>query len=168
MLLVKVISTPYPPRNEPPENVICGPGLLLQSYAEKSAEMETGIGRVVLLMCGNDDDDAANDGDVMGAFDDPSVHAPACQVAVAPGALRRHARVSPTTRSRTRHRTAGTAGSARSRPPGCARSSSGRRRISHPRRSGPLRRACDARATTWGGGAAGSAGRPAGRATDGC
>src|SRR5437762_7903702 len=73
MLLVKVISTPYPPRNEPPENVICGPGLLLQSYAEKSAEMETGIGRVVLLMCGNDDDDAANDGDVMGAFDDPSV-----------------------------------------------------------------------------------------------
>ena len=77
MLLVKVISTPYPPRKEPPENVICGPGLLLQSYAEKSAEMETGIGRVVLLMCGNDDDDAANDGDVMGAFDDPSVHAPA-------------------------------------------------------------------------------------------
>src|SRR6266516_773073 len=76
MLLVKVISTPYPPRNEPPENVICGPGLLLQSYAERSAEMETGIGRVVLLMCGNDDEDAANDGDVMGAFDDPSVHAP--------------------------------------------------------------------------------------------
>src|SRR5438128_5531081 len=53
LLLVKVISTPYPPRNEPPENVICGPGLLLQSYAEKSAEMETGIGRVVLLMCGS-------------------------------------------------------------------------------------------------------------------
>src|SRR5436309_122648 len=76
MLLVKVISTPYPPRKEPPENVICGPGLLLQSYAEKSAEMATGIGRLVLLMWGNDDDDAANDGDVMGALDDPSVHAP--------------------------------------------------------------------------------------------
>src|SRR5205814_8607929 len=53
-----------------------GPGLLLQSYAEKSAEMATGIGRLVLLMWGNDDDDAANDGDVMGALDDPSVHAP--------------------------------------------------------------------------------------------
>src|SRR5947209_19449340 len=76
MLLVKVISTPYPPRNEPPENVICGPGLLLQSYAEKSAEMETGIGRGVLLRCGHDDDDAANDGDVMGAFDDPAVQPP--------------------------------------------------------------------------------------------
>src|SRR6266480_527004 len=77
MLLVKVISTPYPPRKEPPENVICGPGLLLQSYAEKSAEISTGIGRLVLLMWGNDDDDAAKDGDVMGALDDPSVHAPA-------------------------------------------------------------------------------------------
>src|SRR5256884_2068846 len=76
MLLVKVISTPYPPRKEPPENVMRGPGLLLQSYAEKSAEMATGIGRLVLLMGGNDDDDAANDGDVMGALDDPSVHAP--------------------------------------------------------------------------------------------
>src|SRR5438093_13227206 len=76
MLLVKVISTPYPPRKEPPENVMRGPGLLLQSYAEKSAEMATGIGRLVLLMWGNDDDDAANDGDVMGALDDPSVHAP--------------------------------------------------------------------------------------------
>src|SRR5204863_8059584 len=54
-----------------------GPGLLLQSYAEKSAEMVTGIGRLVLLMWGNDDDDAAKDGDVMGALDDPSVHAPA-------------------------------------------------------------------------------------------
>src|SRR5256886_474425 len=71
MLWVNVISTPYPPRYEPPENVICGPGLLLQSYAEKSAEMETGIGRVVLLMCGNDDDVAAKDGDVMGATDRP-------------------------------------------------------------------------------------------------
>ena len=50
MLFVKVISTPYPPRKEPPENVMRGPGLLLQSYAEKSAEMETGIGSVVLLM----------------------------------------------------------------------------------------------------------------------
>src|SRR5439155_1137501 len=50
MLFVKVISTPYPPRKEPPENVMRGPGLLLQSYAEKSAEMETGIGRLVLLM----------------------------------------------------------------------------------------------------------------------
>jgi len=77
MLLVKVISTPYPPRKEPPENVMRGPGLLLQSYAEKSAEISTGIGRLVLLMWGNDDDDAANDGDVMGALDDPSVHAPA-------------------------------------------------------------------------------------------
>src|SRR2546423_12272326 len=77
MLLENVISPPHPPRYEPPENVICGPGLLLQSYAEKSAEVEPGIGRVVLLMRGNDDDDAANDGDVMGAFDDPSVHAPA-------------------------------------------------------------------------------------------
>src|SRR5256885_13530005 len=77
MLLVNVISTPYPPRYEPPENVICGPGLLLQSYAEKSAEMETGIGRGVLLMCGKDDDDAAKDGDVMGALEEPSVHAPA-------------------------------------------------------------------------------------------
>src|SRR5438552_7927596 len=76
MLFVKVISTPYPPRKEPPENVMRGPGLLLQSYAEKSAEMATGIGRLVLLMWGNDDDDAANDGDVMGALDDPSVHAP--------------------------------------------------------------------------------------------
>src|SRR2546430_4890137 len=76
MLLVKVISTPYPPRNEPPENVICGPGLLLQSYAEKSAEMVTGMGSVVLLMCGNDDDEAAKDGDVRGSCDDPSVHAP--------------------------------------------------------------------------------------------
>src|SRR5207302_8904602 len=53
-----------------------GPGLLLQAYAEKSAEMATGIGRLVLLMWGNDDDDAANDGDVMVALDDPSVHAP--------------------------------------------------------------------------------------------
>src|SRR5947208_3163561 len=77
MLFVKVISTPYPPRKEPPENVMRGPGLLLQSYAEKSAEMVTGIGRLVLLMWGNDDDDAAKDGDVMGALDDPSVHAPA-------------------------------------------------------------------------------------------
>src|SRR5438445_12147742 len=76
MLLVNVISTPYPPRYEPPENVLCGPGLLLQSYAEQSAEMETGVGRVVLLMCGNDDDDVANDGDVMGALGDPSVHPP--------------------------------------------------------------------------------------------
>src|SRR5437762_14072747 len=77
MLLVKVISTPYPPRNEPPENVICGPGLLLQSYAEKSAEMATGMGRAVLLMCGNDDADAENDGAVSARLDDRSVHAPA-------------------------------------------------------------------------------------------
>src|SRR5437667_8182452 len=77
MLFVKVISTPYPPRKAPPGNVMRGPGLLLQSYAEKSAEMVTGIGRLVLLMWGNDDDDAAKDGDVMGALDDPSVHAPA-------------------------------------------------------------------------------------------
>src|ERR1041385_3629598 len=77
MLLVKVISTPYPPRYDAPENVICGPGLLLQSYAEKSAEIETGIGSVVLLMCGKDDEDAANDGDVRLSLDDPSVHAPA-------------------------------------------------------------------------------------------
>src|SRR5256885_15379133 len=89
MLLVNVISTPYPPRYEPPEIVICVPGLLLQSYAEKSAEMETGIGRVVLLMCGNDDDDAANDCDVMGAFDDPSVHAPVRKYApICPAAFR--------------------------------------------------------------------------------
>src|SRR6266550_4225835 len=81
MLLVKVISTPYPPRNEPPENVIRGPGLLLQSYAEKSAEMVTGSGSVVLLMCGNDDEDAANDGEVRASFDDPSVHAPATKSA---------------------------------------------------------------------------------------
>src|SRR5947209_11236203 len=77
MLLVKVISTPYPPRNEPPEKVICGPGLLLQSYAEKSAEMLTGRGRLVLLMCGSDDAEAAKDGDVTASCDDPSVHAPA-------------------------------------------------------------------------------------------
>src|SRR5436309_8433012 len=89
MLLVKVISTPYPPRKEPPENVICGPGLLLQSYAEKSAEMATGIGRLVLLMWGNDDDDAAKDGDVMGALDDPSVHAPARKSAPSRAAARR-------------------------------------------------------------------------------
>src|SRR3989440_8255210 len=81
MLLVKVISTPYPPRNEPPENVICGPGLLLQSYAEKSAEMETGMGSAVLLMWGNDEADAANDGAVTARFDDPSVHAPATTTA---------------------------------------------------------------------------------------
>src|SRR5437667_5513084 len=77
MLFVKVISTPYPPRKAPPDNVMRCPGLLRQSYAEKSAEMVTGIGRLVLLMWGNDDDDAAKDGDVMGALDDPSVHAPA-------------------------------------------------------------------------------------------
>src|SRR5438552_9516785 len=89
MLFVKVISTPYPPRKEPPENVMRGPGLLLQSYAEKSAEMVTGIGRLVLLMWGNDDDDAAKDGDVMGALDDPSVHAPARKSAPSrPAALR--------------------------------------------------------------------------------
>src|SRR5256886_16285574 len=77
MLLVTVISTPSPPRTEPPENVICGPGLLLQSYAEKSAEMATGMGRAVLLMCGNDDADAENDGAVSARLDDRSVHAPA-------------------------------------------------------------------------------------------
>src|SRR5207247_5946849 len=54
-----------------------GPGLLLQSYAEKSAEISTGIGRLVLLVWGNEADDAAKDGDVIGALDDPSVHAPA-------------------------------------------------------------------------------------------
>src|SRR5213079_3054842 len=63
MLLVKVISTPYPPRKEPPENVMRGPGLLLQSYAEKSAEMATGIGRLVLLMWGTDYDDVAGPSD---------------------------------------------------------------------------------------------------------
>src|SRR6266571_2219816 len=38
--------------------------------------MVTGMGSVVLLMCGNDDDEAAKDGDVRGSCDDPSVHAP--------------------------------------------------------------------------------------------
>src|SRR2546429_10021500 len=43
--------------------------------------MVTGSGSVVLLMCGNDDEDAANDGEVRASFDDPSVHAPATKSA---------------------------------------------------------------------------------------
>src|SRR2546430_6441604 len=39
--------------------------------------MATGMGRAVLLMCGNDDADAENDGAVSARLDDRSVHAPA-------------------------------------------------------------------------------------------
>src|SRR5256886_12597758 len=39
--------------------------------------MATGMGRAVLLMCGNDEADAENDGAVIAKFDDRSVHAPA-------------------------------------------------------------------------------------------
>src|SRR5437762_11543079 len=39
--------------------------------------MATGMGRAVLLMCGNDEADAENDGAVIARLDDRSVHAPA-------------------------------------------------------------------------------------------
>src|SRR5216117_485548 len=77
MLFVNVISTPKPPTAATPSNVIRGPGLLLHCSAVKVAFTLTGIGMLVLLMWGSDEDDAANEAGASGAFDDPSLHAPA-------------------------------------------------------------------------------------------
>ena len=74
---MNVISTPKPPTAATPSNVIRGPGLLLHCSAVNVAFTLTGIGMLVLLMWGSDEDDASNEAGASGAFDDPSLHAPA-------------------------------------------------------------------------------------------
>src|SRR6266480_1608345 len=72
-LLLKIISTPNPPRAARPSTVMFGPGWLLQSVIVRAAFTLTGNGSSVMLMWGRDDVEA-NEG--ASGWRESSRHAP--------------------------------------------------------------------------------------------